>query len=606
AGELTINPPGNTVILAFLGAERGDSRFHPYGSRQLTEQLNQEKNIFAVYLDSDDVPGSWSIKIGGDRKIAPFWLTETLTEALSSEFIPYRLRGTDIQVARLGLQGDIGPLGAWLETDIPAILLKGEGTSRGDERYIQISRLLKALSTIDYMLDDIPENRESTYIFLRPMSGMPPRIISELPYISVLLTVSALLMFVILLQSRNVRLNLRRFARYWWTWPLLLIIVFLFLFLSTLIIEETILLSDFPEIWSQAPGTFIFFKLSLAAALSLNFILITRGLPLPRNPHYYSYAAIMTYGLATLIFMTLNITLAAISLWSVINLMLMTATRKEKRKGFFFTLSLIPYIMGLVVIIREPYTNIISSMLLTRISGNLVLTLLLFPVILSITSLNYWRLHYHRTRHSILTPAATFTLSLSAVITLFWILSLNPFSADNPQPVEIFDHIDLKNGDRRLEIVSPGPIGDAELTLDGNVYPLENLGRRAEVRMPFNRIPLVIKSKARSFLGRRTISGTISGEADPKSLVLRLQSVSPFTLHNSNFPFEMSPSGTSAEIFIGDNPPFPISLSFTVNDDADLTLSVVGIWANPEDPPSIDRSDIDDTATRTARLETNL
>ncbi len=606
AGKLTINPPRNTIILAFLGAEDGDTRFHPYGSRRASEQLNQEEKIFAVYLDSDEVPESWNIRIGGDGRIAPFWMTKTVAEVLSSEFIPYRLRGTDIQVARLGLQGDIGPLSAWLETEIPAILFEGSGVAADDERYRQIGRLIKALSTIDYMLDEIPENRESTYIFLRPLSGMSPRIISELPYISVFLTVTALLMFIILLQSRDVRLNLRRFARYWWTWPLLFIIVFLFLFLSTLIIEETILLSDFPDIWSHAPGTFIFFKLTLAAALSLNFILITRGLPLPRNPHFYSYAAITTSGLASLIFMALDITLAATSLWTIINLLMLTATRKERRKGFFLILSIIPYIIGLVVIIREPYSKIISSMLLTRISGNLVITLLLLPVILTITSLNYWRLHYHRTRHSVLTPAATLTLSLSAVITLFWIVSLNPFNAENPQPVELIDYIDLKNGDRRLEMVSPAPIGDAEFTLDGNVYPLENIGRQAEVRMPFNRIPLVIESKSRSFLGRRTISGTISGEKDPKRLVISLQSASPFTLHDSNFPFEMSSSGTAAEVFIGDNPPFPITLRFTVNNDADLTLSIVGFWVNPEDPPSINRSDINDTATRAARLETNL
>ena len=162
AGKLTINPPGNTIILAFLGAEDGDTRFHPYGSRRASEQLNQEEKIFAVYLDSDEVPESWNIRIGGDGRIAPFWLTKTVAEVF-----PYRLRGTDIQVARLGLQGDIGPLSAWLETEIPTILFEGSGVAADDERYRQIGRLIKALSTIDYMLDEIPENRESTYIFLR-------------------------------------------------------------------------------------------------------------------------------------------------------------------------------------------------------------------------------------------------------------------------------------------------------------------------------------------------------------------------------------------------------------------------------------------------------
>ncbi len=606
AKELSINPPKNTVVLAFLGAERGETRFHPYGSRIASERLNKENDIFAVYLAGDENPKNWNIRIGGDGKVAPYWLTEKVSDAFSSEFIPFRLRGTDIQVARLGLQGDIGSLSTWLKTEIPTILLEGSGTLQGNEGFRQINRLLNALSYIDFLLEEIPDNRESTYIFLRPFTGFSPRIISELPYVSVFLTISALSMFVILLRSRDVRLNLQRFSQYWWTGPLLFIIVFLFLFLSTLIVEETMLLSGFPDIWSYAPGTFVFFKLSIAAALSLNFILITRGLPLPRNPHFYSYAAIAVSGIATLVFIAIDITLAASSLWAIIFLMLFTATRKIQRKGWFLILSVIPYIMGLIVIIREPYSGIISSMLLDRISGNIILTLLLFPVILAITSLNYWKLHFDRTRYSVLTPAATFALSLSAIITTFWVTGLNPFDADNPQPVELIDHIDLIHGDRRLEMLSPGPIGDADLILDGNIYPLENLGRRSEVRMPFNRIPLSIESKSRSFLGRRTITGTISGESNPIRLVIHLKSKSPFTLHDANYPFEMSPSGTSAEIFIGDNPPFPMSIRFTVNADAELTISTVGIWLNPVEPPSVIRPDIRDSASRTARIEASI
>lgn len=606
ASVLTLNPPKNTVVLAFLGAELGDTRFHPYGSRDASEMLNREKDIFAVYLDSDDLPETWNFRIGGDGNIAPYWLTDTLSSVLSSEFIPYRLRGADIQVAHLGLQGDIGPMTAWLESGIPIITLEGSGKAEEDDNYLLINRLIQSLTTLDFQLDPIPPTREHTYLVVRPLRGMTPRIVSELPYVSIFLAVSALLLFIILLRFRDVKLNLRRYARYWWTWLLLLVVVFLFLFLSTLIVEETLLLADFPDIWTHAPGTFVFFKLAIAAALTFNFILITRGLPLPRSPHFYSYAAISASALASLVFMALDITLAAYSLWTIINLLLLTTTRKEKRKLFFLSLSVLPYLMALVVIIREPYSIIIESMLLTRISGNLVITMLLFPLILTITSLNYWRQHYHGTRQSVLTPAATLTLSLSAVITLFWIISLNPFNEEAPQPVNLVDHIDLRNGDRRLEIISPGPIGNANLELDGNNYSLDNIGRRAEVRMPFNRIPLSIESRGRSFLGRRTITATISGEEHPSRLQFRLQSESPFTLHDANFPYEMASSGTSAEIFVGDNPPFPLNLRLTVNDDAILILTVVGTWQNPVDPPSLDRPDIKDTALRTTRLETSL
>jgi len=600
------NPPKNSVSLIFLGAEEGESGFHPYGSRIASESLNREKNIFAIYLEGELPPQKWQLKIGGNGKVAPYWFVKKLSSVLSSDFIPFRLRGTDIQVARLGIQGEIGPLQTWLDSNIPTILMKGSGTINSTESNRQIKNLINAMVNLDKDLEIIPEKGESIYIFLRPFSGYMPRIISELPYVSVFLGVSAILLFIILLRFRDVRLNMRRLSRYWWAWPLLFVIVFLFFFLSTLIVEETLLLADFPDIWIHAPGTFVFFKIVVAAALSLNFILITRGLPLPRSPHFYSYAAIVTSGLASLVFMAMDITVTAYALWTIINMMLFTATRKIRRKTFFLLLSIVPSFMGLSVIIREPYTTVIKSLLLSRISGSLVLTLLIFPIILAFTSLSYWRLHYNRTRYSVLTPTATFTLSLSSIITLFWILSLNPYSVKNPQPLKIIDSINLIFNERQLEISSPGPIGNAELSLDGNTYPLENLGRTADVRMPFNRTPLIVESDSRSFLGRRTITGKISGEANPENLTIHLNSNTPFTLHEANFPFEMSPSGTSAEVFVGENPPFPLSLMFTVNNDAQLILSVVGYWTKPEEPPRIIRRDIEDSASRTVLIEASI
>jgi hypothetical protein len=383
-------------------------------------------------------------------------------------------------------------------------------------------------------------------------------------------------------------------------------VVFLFLFLSTLIVEETILLADFPDIWAYAPGVFVFFKLAVAAGLSLVFILITRGLPLPRNPHFYSYSAIFTSILASLVFIALNITLAAYSLWTVICLLIFVSIRNPKWKNVLLFLYLIPHVVGLGVIVGEPYTEIIRSLLLNRINSSLVLTLILFPVVLVISSLNYHKHHYQRSRSNRTSSGATLLIGLSALVTLAWILNLNIFNSEKPQTVELIDNINLSNGDRRMEIVSPAPIGNVTFRLDGRDYPLEDLGRRAEVRMPFNRIPLSVDSESRTFLGRRSIRTTISGDADPSGLAVFIQSDRPYTLHEVNYPYEMSPSGTSAEIFIGDNPPFPITLRCTVNGDASLNLTAVAEWNDPKDPPSIEGKFLFGRTRRSASLETDI
>jgi hypothetical protein len=262
--------------------------------------------------------------------------------------------------------------------------------------------------------------------------------------------------------------------------------------------------------------------------------------------------------------------------------------------------------VGLAVIVGEPYTEIIRSLLLSRINGSLMLTLILYPIVLIISSINYHKHHYQRSRSNRTTSAATLLISLSALVTLTWILNLNIFNSRRPQTVVLIDNINLSNGDRRLEIVSPAPIGNATLRLDGREYMLEDLGRRAEVRMPFNRNPLTVDSESRNFLGRRSIRTTLSGEANPAGLVVTLRSDRPYTLHEANYPYEMSPSGTSAEIFIGDNPPFPITLRFTVNGDASLILTAIAKWNDPADPPTIDGKSLSGRSKRTARLETGI
>ena len=606
ASEMKVNPPRHNFVLAFLGAEKGDSAYHPYGSRTAASDAAGEPGVLALYIDSENVPDNWQIRPGGDMVVTPFWLTMAITRVFSSRFIPFSLRGTDIQVSRLGLQGDIGALAPWIESDIPAVMLTGDGLASGSDRYRMITRFSESITELDAQLDDIPDNLQSSYVFIHPLSGLRPRLIPELPTVVVILSIAAILLIIILARYRDVSLNIRRFAPYWWTWPLLFLLVFLFFFLSTLFVEETLLLSDFPELWQYASGVFIFFKLFIAAALSLNFILITRGLPLPRSPHYYSYAAIMTSGIATLVFMALDITLALYSMWAIVMLLLLTATRNERLKIFLLFLSAVPYLMGLAVIIREPYDILIRSILLDRIPGNLILTLILMPLILGITSLNYWQMHYHRIRRNVLTPTATLILNILAIITLTWILNIEPFGPNRPQPVKLIDRIDLSVGDRRLAVSSPAPIGDATLTLDGIEYHLEDLGRRAEVRTPLNRTPLRINHRSRTFLGRRIITVLIEGDRNPETLNVSLQSDSPFTLHDADVPFEVSSDGTLADLFIGANPPFPLTLRFTVNDEADLNLSCIAIWNDPLDPPGISRKDLSETTSRVVHLKTIL
>ena len=606
ASRLAADMPKHTVELNFLGGERGRTPFHPYGSRMAAAGVSNHSETFALYIDARQAPETWRLGIGGEGVITPFGLVRELLRVMEGASIPHRIREADIHLAHLGLQDEQGPLSVWLEAGIPAISLKGSGTVPESIGDAQMERMVDALAELDKKMSRIPGDWENIYAYIRPFKAIPAVFIDEMSYVTGLLILFALLLIIVLAQSRRVRLNFRRFARFWWTLPLLFFTVFLFLFLAALFIEEAGLLADFPTLWTHAPGTFVFFKITVAVSITLIFILIARGLPLPRNAHFYSYSAVITAGLFTLVSSALDITLTSYALWTNLAFLLFTVSRSLRLKLLFLAAALLPYAAWLAVILYQPYTAVLEFLLLNRINGSLVLTLMLLPFVLAVTSLNYSRSHRNSKSSRLITHAAILISSLSAVLTLFWIVRLTPYGPGSPQPVTLVDRIDMVRGERRLMLSSPGPLGGAELILDGIAYRLEDIGRRTEIRTPLNRTPLEIRGDSRRFLGRRTIRVRISGEANPGELTLRLRSEKPFTIHDAGMPFEIASSGTAADIFVGGNPPFPFEFQFTVNGDAELVLSARGVWNDPEDAPSVNREDVLVRTRRSAYTELSL
>ncbi|PIE04703.1 MAG: hypothetical protein CSA76_02875 [Spirochaetales bacterium] len=598
--------PKHNMILMFLGAETGESPSHPFGSRQAASEYSGVKETFTLYIDSAEVPQYWRVDAGESKKITPGWLVRDLTRVLSSLYIPYHLRGTDIQMVRFGLRQGSGALGSWLNAGIPAIRIRGGGRIETRVQNQSIRTLKEAVFRLDNKIETIPGATESSYLFFKPFSALMPQVIPELHLVAGLLGISALLLILALLRFRPVVLNLRRYGKYWWAMLLLFALVFLFFFLATLLVEETLLLNDFPELWHHVPGTFVFFKFALAVVLSLNFMLLTRSLPLPRTPHFYSYTAVAISVAGTIVLLAFNITAATYSIWTTVMLFMLTSLRNIRWKTAFLLLAMLPYLISMVVTVQDFHEGVTRALLLNRVSTNLIATLILMPFISAFTSLHYWRTHYKKTRENLLLPAASFIFTIILLSTLLWILQFNPYGPDNPQPVLITDNINLQEGKRTLQISSPAPIGSAVLTVEGSHYPLEDLGRRAEVRAAAGRVPLVLEHNSHSFLGRKTIHIQISGEAPPEKLEIILNSSKPFTLHEANFPFEVAPGGTSVKLFTGNNPPLPLNIKLTVNREAEITLSCTAQWDAVLSPAQMIRENLQLQNRRVANLAVSL
>ncbi len=603
AENLAMTTPQHTISLCFLGGERGDTPYHPYGSRYLIDTIQPESGVFALYIDAETVPETWDVRIGGNGVVAPYWLAKPLTDSLHTDSINHRLRGTDIHVANLGLQGNLGSYSPWLEAGIPSVYFQGKGSAGKQSANAEISRFVRTLLDLDHLITRDPEKQESTYLFLRNFAEMRPRYIRELPFVIMASGFVSLLSVLILLRFRMVLLNFKRFSRYWWTLVLLYFLVFLFLFLTTLIIEEILHFTDFPTLWTYSAGSFLFFKFTVIAALSLNLILLTHGIPFPGAPHFYSYTAVSSSFLLTLILMLLDITLAVYSTWITGALLLFAAVKNFKVKIFFLILASSPYIAVLAVVLTHPYMAVLEFLLLNRISGNLLNTLALLPLILALASLSYWKSHYRGLHQSTIVSPVALIINLAAIFTLIWLSKLAPFNSENPQPVKLIDNIDLVNNERWLELESPGTIDANEAIIDRQYYSIDKPGREVRIDTQMNRVPLEINSNSFLFPGRRTININLAGEMNPARLQLELNSDTPFTLHSASMPFEMASSGQTATIFIGDNPPFPFSFNLTISHSTDVSFSVTAVWNNPQDPPALkQQSGLQLQAQRIARI----
>ncbi|RLW68801.1 MAG: hypothetical protein B6D68_02980 [spirochete symbiont of Stewartia floridana] len=603
AENLIISSPRHSITLFFLGGERGNTAFHPYGSRYAIDAVQPDSEAFAIYIAAETMPKTWEIKIGGNGVVAPYWFTKALMNSVVSGSIPHRFEGADIHVANLGLQGDMGSFSRWLEEGLPAIAFQGRGSGGKDDAAISISRFVRVLLDIDRLVTRNDRSQESIYIYAHPFERMKPLFIRELPFVIIFLGIISILAVSILLQYRSVYLNFKRVSKHWWNWPLLFFLVFLYFVLGTLLVEEILRLKDFPSLWIYSPGTFLFFKFIFIGAFSMNFILFSHGIPLPRTPHFYSYAAVMTSYLLTLVIIPLDITLASYSLWASCALSLFTIIRNFKFKIFFLFLAAIPYILILAVVLTRPYMPIVDFLLMDRITGNLFNTLALLPIILALACLNFWHSHYEEISHNAVFYALTLIMNATAVITLAWLPRLSPFDENHPQPIEIRDKIDLVNHERWLEFDSPGPIGDTELIIDGSLYSFENLSRQSRVRTLMNQSPLEVSSENQEFLDNRTINIAIAGKGRPQHISLRIHADSPFTLHSASQPFEMASSGQEADIFVGDNPPFPFNFQLTVSNETPVFLSVTAAWRNPEDAPIMKRRNIRPSVSRIVYAE---
>jgi len=106
---LLASKPAVSVRVLFLGAEHGSGSEYPIGSRRFLDDFLPDAAVAVLYLELRSEPQRLQIRAGTNGVVSPQWLVERTTGSLEQAGLPFRLRGNESQVLRLGVAADEVP-----------------------------------------------------------------------------------------------------------------------------------------------------------------------------------------------------------------------------------------------------------------------------------------------------------------------------------------------------------------------------------------------------------------------------------------------------------------------------------------------------------------
>lgn len=556
--------PPVSVEFLFLGGERGDSKIYPIGSRYFLSNYAATIPTIVLYLDMDKAGDLITFRNSSHKDLSPMWLTESFAEIFIRENLDITTNSIQSLVFQSGFEIAPSIISTYLESEVPAIMLES-GKSRdiklSDDQWI--NSFIKSVLTFILNNEQGFDREWNRHYYISRIDGVLI-MMGEKEGLLIIISLLAVLLFLLLFKSRNLHLNLKRFKNHFMTLPLLFFLTFLYLFLSTLIIEEISNMKDFPEMWTQFPILFLIFKLIAALFLYSGFQFLIKGLAISPSHHFYTYSAFVSVLINLFAVLIYNINFAYFFLWSLIIVSLFMITKKEFVKRIAIILSPLPLVIICYIIFKQPYLEICRFILKSRINGNIFLTIIIMPSLMLITSLNYYHHRFHRHRRSFSNIFSLIFWGSINLIILYNINNLSSYSSENKQPVIVDEIINLNEMSRSILLNSPAPIGDISLKLGEQELQLRNVKRSAEISAPMIPGLLNISETSSTFLDRKNLQYTFTAEGSPDKINIRLKSEKPMIIFDSNFPFEVTADGKTIDFYIGKNPDFPLQLNLII------------------------------------------
>jgi hypothetical protein len=562
--HITRKTPPISVKILFLGAEYGQSAEYPMGSRLFLRDFFPDYRVMCLYLNLKRIPSRLHLR-GGARGIeAPYWLLDRSTKALEKTDLYFLIRGNENQIFRIGLTSEQTIIEPFLKADYPAVSFEGEYEPLSPlerENWI-FSFNLFFTEFLNAFAEGIPETWDRHYLFFQARGFYFS--ISEKAYLILLLTVLAGTLLYGLIFTRRLRKYLRILAHNIWALPLFFVFIFSLLFLSTWLIEVILRARNMIRLWEELPLLFLAFKLTIPLAILFVLLNLVKRFPIPRRGSFYSAGALLFLLLDIVVLAVINISFTYYFLWAFAFALLFSATAYRPLKVLLFLAAPYWIVKSVVELFTLPRLEFCQVLLLSKLGGNLLLTVILIPFILMFIRLRFIfppaRIITDRIRSRL--TAGLFALILIALLTSFFLYA--PYGQQKPQPVHATYVIDEVKDEHYLELSSPAPLRNLKAAQGGTIISIDTRSRLYRLPLLRRRQYLQTEVSSVGFLDRKNINLRLEPWSEPYRVRLDISSEEEFVLFDANFPYTRAPGGRRYAIQIGVNPPVPLVVQVTV------------------------------------------
>lgn len=583
----TEHPVGLRVL--FLGGEFTDDA--PLGSREVLSLFSPDSISPFFYLAFEAPPQSLNLKAGGEDAVCPRWFLEGTTEMLEQQGIDSMIRGAEIQFSRFGFGESPSLIQPYLSAGFPALLMTGEGTLAEEEWDQWIDRMLNFFS--DFMesyAEGFPAEEDIHYLFFQ--WGDRPIFIPETEYMAALIIVLAALLLYPFFARRRFRRYTWLIRHHLWILPALVALTYLFLLLGTVSVDALLLASNNAELWKVAPVPLYLLKFSGALLFTALLYGVFKKLPFSRKGNFYSAAALQLLFVDLLVISFINISFSYYILWTFLFSFLFTILRRKELKLAALLISMVWIFVFLVQIFSYPQEDLIRILLLSRVKGNLLQALILLPFIFLIIRLSFLFFVPRKRTRKVIFHTTLGILGATWAGLFVFLLSLNPYGPDRPQPVTVTDQVWISPQRRLITVSSPAPLPLDTISYQGGSIPLDPGGRSSLYSSDLLPPSPDILLNERFFLRRREVNITILPRDDvapPAAITLQLTSPDEVVILDSNFPYTLGTPDTagSVEIHIGANPPLPQTVSLIVPDSQNLDVTVSVLIKQPREDQTL-------------------